>query len=130
MIQILAKRGILFIASLALLFSFVVAPASVYAAVDIDGSLEQGACVNDPSCNINDGKKTINQTIENIINIFSLIVGIVAVIMIIYGGFRYVTSGGDAGNISSAKNTILYAIVGLVIVAISQAIVQFVLAEV
>ena len=47
--------------------------------------------------------------------------------MIIFGGFRYITSGGNDNNVSSAKNTILYAVIGLVIVALSQFIVRFVL---
>lgn len=70
-----------------------------------------------------------NTTVATVINVFSVIVGAVSVIMIIYGGFRYITSGGESGNISSAKNTILYAIIGLVIVALSQFIVKFVLSK-
>ncbi len=69
----------------------------------------------------------INDLVTQIVNVFSILVGIVAVIMIIYGGFRYITSGGDSGNVTTAKNTILYAIVGLVIVAFAQIIVKFVL---
>lgn len=76
------------------------------------------------------GESKFNSLITQIINIFSVVVGIVAVIMIIYGGFKYITSGGDAGNITSAKNVILYAIVGLIIVALAQFIVKFVLAKV
>ena len=68
-----------------------------------------------------------NKLIGNIINIFSLVVGIVAVLMIIIGGFRYITSGGNDGNVGNAKNTILYAVIGLVIVALAQIIVRFVL---
>lgn len=64
-----------------------------------------------------------------IVNIFSVIVGIIAVLMIIYGGFKYITSGGDSGNISGAKNTLIYAIVGLVVVALAQFIVHFVLGQ-
>jgi hypothetical protein len=72
----------------------------------------------------------INEIIASIINIFSLIVGVVAVIMIIVGGLKYITSGGDSSNITGAKNTILYAIVGLIIVALSQVMVRFVLSRV
>jgi cytochrome bd-type quinol oxidase subunit 2 len=72
----------------------------------------------------------INSIITTIINIFSLVVGIVAVIMIVVGGFKYITSGGDSGNITSAKNTIVYAVIGLVVVALAQFIVQFVLNKV
>jgi Type IV secretion system pilin len=62
-----------------------------------------------------------------VVNLFSIIVGIVAVIMIIYGGFRYITSGGDSGRVGSAKNTLIYAIIGLIIVALAQFIVHYVL---
>jgi hypothetical protein len=69
----------------------------------------------------------LNNLIAKIINVFSVLVGVVAVVMIIYGGFRYITSGGDSNNIGTAKNTILYAIIGLIIVALAQLIVKFVL---
>jgi heme/copper-type cytochrome/quinol oxidase subunit 2 len=70
---------------------------------------------------------TANGLVKNIINILSAVVGILAVIMIIYAGFRYVTSGGSDEGVKAAKNTILYAIVGLVIVALAQLIVHFVI---
>lgn len=78
-------------------------------------------------CNQDAGK--LPAILSNIINIFSWIVGIVSVIMIIYGGFRYIISGGDSNGVTAAKNTILYAIIGLVIVALAQVIVQFVLTK-
>jgi len=67
---------------------------------------------------------------KKIINIFSIVVGAVSVIMIIIGGFRYIISGGDSNGVTGAKNTILYAIVGLVIVIFAQVIVRFVLTNV
>lgn len=81
------------------------------------------------SCSSGVGSNTGSlQTIAaKIVNIFSIIVGIVAVIMIIVGGFRYVTSGGSQDKVGGAKNTLIYAIIGLVIVALAQAIVHFVL---
>ena len=66
---------------------------------------------------------------RRIINIFSVVVGAVSVIMIIIGGFRYIISGGDSGNVQSAKNTILYAIVGLLIVLFAQVIIRFILSN-
>lgn len=64
-----------------------------------------------------------------VVNIFSVVVGFIAVVMIIFGGVKYITSGGDSGNVSGAKNTIVFAIVGLVIVALAQVLVRFVLAK-
>lgn len=55
------------------------------------------------------------------------IVGIVSVIMLIYGGLRYVISGGDSKKVTDAKNTILYAIIGLIISVLAFAIVNFVI---
>lgn len=67
--------------------------------------------------------------LTDIINIFSIIVGIAAVVMIIFGGFKYITSAGNQENIKSAKQTLIYAIIGLVIVALAQVIVKFVLTQ-
>ena len=54
-------------------------------------------------------------------------VGIISVIMLIYGGHRYVISGGDNKKVTDAKNTILYAIIGLIISILAYAIVNFVI---
>jgi hypothetical protein len=72
---------------------------------------------------------TIGTAAKGLVNVFSIIVGVVAVVMIIYGGFRYITSGGDSGRVGNAKNSLIYAIVGLVIVALAQVIVHFVLGQ-
>lgn len=73
------------------------------------------------------GPNTIKGLIKTVLNIFSMVVGAISVIMIIIGGFKYITSGGDATSVGGAKNTILYAIVGLVIVFFAQVIVKFVI---
>jgi hypothetical protein len=69
----------------------------------------------------------LNKTISAVVTILSIVVGIVAVIMVIIGGFKYVTSNGDSSAISNAKTTITYALVGLVIATLAQSIVYFVL---
>ena len=63
---------------------------------------------------------------KQVTNTILYIVGIIAVIMLIIGGIRYVVSGGDSKKVTDAKNTILYAIIGLVIVFLAFAIVNFV----
>lgn len=63
---------------------------------------------------------------NTVVNTLLFVVGAVAVIMIIYGGFRYIISGGKAESVTSAKNTILYAIVGIIIALLSYAILNFV----
>lgn len=72
----------------------------------------------------------LNDVLKTIINVVSLIVGVLAVIMVIFGGFRYIASGGKEESVKGAKNLILYALIGLVIVALAQIIVHFVLNKV
>jgi hypothetical protein len=91
--------------------------------VELEVDASNGNCLQEGS------ETSLSDLVRKIINILSVIVGVIAVIMIIIGGLRYITSGGDSGNVSSAKNTIIYAIVGLVIVALAQFIVRFVLSN-
>lgn len=62
-----------------------------------------------------------------ITNTLLFILGAVSVIMIIIGGLRYVISGGDSSAVTAAKNTILYAIVGVIIAILAYAIINFVI---
>lgn len=55
------------------------------------------------------------------------VIGAVSVIMLIWGGLRYILSGGDSKKITDAKNTVLYAIIGLIISFLAYAIIRFVL---
>lgn len=64
---------------------------------------------------------------KQITNTILYIVAVVAVIMLIIGGIKYVVSGGDSKKVTDAKNTVLYAIIGLVIAVFSYAIVNFVI---
>jgi len=137
-IKLLLLMPILTLAMLAA----VALPAVVYAQTPppaaADANIDQNLCAgadtltfNDPAsgsgqCPITgDPTNTFNDVLATTINIISIVVGVIAVIMIIFGGFRYVTSGGDATKVTSAKNTILYGLIGLVIVALAQIIVRF-----
>jgi hypothetical protein len=82
------------------------------------------------SCASSTGGPTLMQTIGSITNVIIYILGAIAVVMIIVGGIRYATSGGDQNSVSGAKNTILYAVIGLVVALMAYAIVNFVLANV
>lgn len=74
-----------------------------------------------------DAADNANGTIQKAINLLSVIGGILAVIFLIIGGMRYVTSGGASDKVGTAKNTILYALIGLVIIALAQLIVKYVI---
>lgn len=126
----------LFFSSLVIAFSMFAAPLAIvgvtHAQYTSPGqSAASGACGDsvgsDATCTTNVNENTLPTIVGKVINIFSWVVGAVSVIMIIYGGFKYITSGGDTNGVTAAKNTILYALIGLVIVALSQVIVNFVL---
>lgn len=68
-------------------------------------------------------------TFSTITNVLLFIIGAIAVIMIVIGGMRYVLSGGDSNQITAAKNTILYAIVGIIVAILAYAVVNFVLSS-
>lgn len=74
-------------------------------------------------------KNSLFGIITSIINLLLVIIGIISVIMIIVGGFRYTTSAGDAGQTKTARDTIVYAVVGLVIAIMAYGIVNFVIRE-
>ena len=67
---------------------------------------------------------------QTIVNVILFIVGAVAVIMIVIGGVRYTVSNGDSNAVTGAKNTIMYAIVGLVVAIIAYALVNFVVVNI
>ena len=71
----------------------------------------------------------VQKTIAAVVNILSLIVGVAAIIVVILSGFKYITSGGEAGKVGNAKSTLIYALVGLAIAAMAQLIVHFVLVQ-
>jgi len=67
---------------------------------------------------------------NRVLETFTYIIGSISVLMIIFGGVRYTTSGGDEKNIKAAKNTIIYSVVGLVVAIMAYAIVHFVISQV
>lgn len=70
---------------------------------------------------------SVGKLIQTIINTLLFVIGAISVIMIIVGGIRYVLSNGNASQINSAKDTVLYAVIGLVVALLAYAIVGFVL---
>ncbi len=93
---------------------------------------EQAACdglneLGGTSCG--GGQSAINNVASRVINLISLLAGIIAVIMIIVSGIRYVTSGGDSNKVSAAKTALIYALIGIAIAALAQVLVHFVLSQ-
>ena len=85
-------------------------------------------CIQNGSDSVGGDKAAeLGPTIKIVVNILLYILGAIAVVMIVIGGIRYTTSNGDSSAMTSAKNTILYAVVGLVVAIMAYSIVNFVL---
>jgi len=82
---------------------------------------------NGGSCSSTDGR-TVAGTIQQLTDVLIFLIGAIAVVMIIIGGLRYVTSSGDQAGLTSAKNTVLYSVIGLVVAFMAYAIVHFIFA--
>ncbi|MEK7570211.1 MAG: hypothetical protein AAB515_02120 [Patescibacteria group bacterium] len=80
----------------------------------------------DPSLTIGVGSADLKETVLNIITFVLGLLGLIAVIMILYGGFIWLTAGGNEDKVGSAKKIISAAIVGLIVILLSWAIVNFV----
>lgn len=111
-----------------------VGPAPAFAAsLSISGGAnsargnDQSGCLfgNEPGCEGTD-QTPIFRTITNVL---LFIIGAISVIMLIIGGIRYTTSNGDQQAVQNAKNTILYAVVGLVIAILAFAAINFVISS-
>ena len=68
-------------------------------------------------------------TLKNIAIIVAYVAGAAAILLLLVGSFQFITSGGDSNKVSSAKNTIIYALVGLVVVALAAVIIEFVVSK-
>lgn len=93
---------------------------------DISGGIQSGV-----NCGDNGNVPTTlfgsGSIFTTVVNVLLFIIGAISVIMLIWGGIRYTTSAGNSNNVTAAKNTIMYAIIGLVIAFLAFAIVNWVL---
>lgn len=112
--------------ALALAVTSVVAPAgTAFARSSIQDGINSAKGDDVPSQLFGDGS-----IFTTIVNILLFIIGALSVVMLIWGGIRYTTSGGSSSAVTSAKNTIMYAIIGLVVAFLAFAIVNWVLGAV
>jgi amino acid transporter len=93
------------------------------AAGDYNDSCGKAVCSN--TVGIPNSTGNLSQAVANFTNLGLVLIGALAVVFIIVGGIQYITSSGDPAQVKNAKNTILYAIIGLVVAAAAYAIVSF-----
>ena len=83
-------------------------------------------------CNVEktEGEKSLMSNVNMLINVFTSVMGFLAVAMIIYGGFMLLTAQGDPARIKRGKDVVLYSVIGLILVMLAYAIVNFVMTNV
>jgi hypothetical protein len=111
-------------------FAAIVAPVALVPAVGAacdPGTGVQGGidCAN--TDNTPDNLFDQDGIFTTVVNVLLFLIGAISVIMLIIGGIRYTVSGGDSGAVTAAKNTIMYALIGLVVAFLAFAIVNWVL---
>jgi hypothetical protein len=89
-----------------------------------------GACTGNDSAPCQASGDSIAALLGSVISLLLFIAGAIAVLVIVVGGIRYITSDGDPSAASKAKNTIIYALVGLVVAVMSYSIVNFVIGRI
>lgn len=123
------KKKIAYLLSVIGLIGLCMVPVSVSAApVDAfpDASCGSGANANTTVCGNSGRTNGLFTIIRNVINVLLYAAGVIAIVMIIIGGINYAISSGDNAKVASAKNTVLYAVIGLIVASLAFAIVNFV----
>ena len=120
--QISKAKVLAAVMCLAMVFT-VASPVSLPVYADAKDEVKKGA---DMTNSGGSAKQDLPDVITTIINVMLFIAGALAVIMIIYGGIRYITAHGDEKQVKVAKDTIVYSVVGLIIAIIAYALVTFI----
>ena len=134
------KKMLLFIVMIAGMFAYTPLPAAHAAdplgrtcnQLEKDSTIspkKKEALKKSAACDTGDGNP-ITGVIKNITNVVSAVVGIAAVIMIIVGGISMMLAGGDTQKFANGRNTVLYAVIGIIVVVLAQALVRFILSRV
>ena len=120
--QISKAKVLAAVMCLAMVFT-AVSPVSLPVYADAKDEVKKGA---DMTNSGGSAKQDLPDIITTIINVMLFIAGALAVIMIIYGGIRYITAHGDEKQVKVAKDTIVYSVAGLIIAILAYALVTFI----
>jgi len=120
------------LAVLTLLSLVVLSPAAF--AVDVTGDAcanipDSAVCLDAAQGQTDNPLFGENGVLTSAISILSLVLGVIAVIVLIVAGIRFATSGGNPQSVGNVRNTIIYALVGIAVAALAQALVQLVLSK-
>ena len=128
--RFLTSLGVLMLLTMPLV---AVSPVFAASATSTDNPTQEvcnGIGLTSTSGGCGDNGAQFASVMTNIINLLLIIIGVVAVVMIIIAGFNFITSGGDSNKVAAAKSTIIYAVIGLIVVAFAEIIVHFVIGTV
>ena len=109
---------------LALVAAIVLSPTSTFA-----GNNAEIACegISGTGCDAAEGEEGVGRIVGAAIQILSIVVGAASIFVILLSGFKYITSAGDPAGIKRARETLIYAVVGLIIALLTMVFVNFAL---
>ena len=119
----ISKAEVLAVVMCLVMVFTVASPVSLPVYADAKDEVKKGA---DMTNSGGSAKQDLPDVITTIINVMLFIAGALAVIMIIYGGIRYITAHGDEKQVKVAKDTIVYSVTGLIIAILAYALVTFI----
>lgn len=126
-------RKILLVALISFLALIALPTATTLAASPIKGDYCTGDAANSAFCkdsgNTTNTISGNNGVIQKVIDVMAVIAGIVAVVMIMFSGYKFMTANGDANAVATARRNLIYALVGIVIIVLAEAIVRFVIGQ-
>jgi Type IV secretion system pilin len=119
--------GLMFLGGLMIIFSADSALAfNPFDDVKCEGTNQESTICNTAN---NDPVSGSNGLLAKITNIVSYVAGGAAIILLLVGSIRYITSGGDSGNVKKAKDTVFYALIGLAVIVVARSLILFVLSK-
>ena len=122
-LQKIMTNGLLVAGAAMMIFGAFALPSGTVSALSAAQQAKKGVDETNPGST----SASLTDMIKIIVNVLLFIVGVVSVIMIVIGGIKYTTSNGDSNQVTSAKNTILYSVIGLIVAILAYAIVDFVI---
>jgi hypothetical protein len=120
------KKIIVSLVAVLMMAGFLAVVPSQAQAADCDGGSIR-ACIDCAPANTKG--QTVQEGIRIAVNTLLFVVGVASVIVLIVGGLRFILAGGNASSVASARDSILYAVIGIVVALLAYAIVNFVLGQ-
>jgi hypothetical protein len=95
-----------------------------------NGTDQSAVCTDTGKANQDSAADPLIDRLQKIADIVAFVAGAAAILLILVGSIQYITSAGDSNKVSNAKNTIIYALIGLIVIVLAASIITFVVGRI